>query len=275
MRIYSAASSFSLAYRQMAVDLLAAPEVDVGEWHSVSVKGSPAHVTKELRPVVFEMQIPNFRHLAQVAIEPNLPWAEEHFQERVSGKPLNPPPSHERWPFGNTETHLGEGKFSHTYPERFWPKFANVGGQTDKGRQIFVPHIGLRFEYGDLDDVVTQLVRNPLTRQAVLPVFFPEDTGAVHKERVPCSLFYQFIVREGRLHVDYSIRSCDFVRHFRDDVYMAVRLGQWVAEQLEDADIGLGNMGMLTMTIGSLHIFAGDVAKLTQEVENGLATTLS
>ena len=32
-------------------------------------------------------------------IKPNLPWADEHFDERVGGQPLNPPPSHVRWPF--------------------------------------------------------------------------------------------------------------------------------------------------------------------------------
>ena len=32
-------------------------------------------------------------------IKPNLPWANDHFEERVGGLPLNPPPSNEWWPF--------------------------------------------------------------------------------------------------------------------------------------------------------------------------------
>ena len=60
-------------------------------------------------------------------IRPNLPWADEHFGERVGGQPLNPPPSHVRWPFAqkNNAQFGGHDKFSHTYPERLWPKFAS------------------------------------------------------------------------------------------------------------------------------------------------------
>src|SRR3954468_15378336 len=93
---------------------------------------------------------------------------------------------------------------------------------------------GIRYDYGDLQDVVDMLVRSPYTRQAVLPVWFPEDTGAVHGERVPCTLIYHWMLRDGRLHCFYDIRSCDFVRYFRDDVYFAMRLTQWLIEQVQD-----------------------------------------
>ena len=67
-------------------------------------------------------------------------------------------------------------------------------------------------DYGDLDDVVTLLTNDPLTRQAFLPMWFPEDTGVVHGTRVPCSLGYHFMQRDGRLSITYYIRSCDIVR---------------------------------------------------------------
>jgi thymidylate synthase len=129
--------------------------------------------------------------------------------------------------------------------------------------------MGIRYDYGDLNDVVDLLARSPATRQAVLPVWFPEDTGAVHGERVPCSLFYHFIVRDQRLHVVYSIRSCDLFRHFRDDVYLTCRLGQWVLEQLRAKEASKYGgmwagvqMGTLTMHITSLHIFEAELKKL-------------
>ena len=46
------------------------------------------------------------------------------------------------------------------------------------------------------------------------------------------------------------------MRHFKDDVYMAVRLAQWVRDQLPHE--GTLTMGELTMHIGSFHIFDGD-----------------
>jgi thymidylate synthase len=90
---------------------------------------------------------------------------------------------------------------------------------------------GIRYEYGDLDDVVNLLYEHPFTRQATFPIFFPEDTGAVHGGRIPCTLHYHFLRRGDSLHLWYAIRSCDAVRHFRDDVYMATRLCQWVTER--------------------------------------------
>jgi thymidylate synthase len=120
--------------------------------------------------------------------------------------------------------------------------------------------MGIRYNYGDLNDVVALLKRSPMTRQAYLPVWFPEDTGANYEQRVPCTLGYHFLLRNGVLGITYFIRSCDFVRHFSDDVYMAGRLCQWVADQVAD-----GNVGYLSMHIGSFHIFDGDVAKLKRD----------
>lgn len=245
--------------------LQAASQVDVGRWQSLDVSGRPEMVTHELLNVSFEMTLASNPDDWAAIIQPNLPWAEDHFRERVSGEPWNPPPSNEWWPHaqhGNAEFKADE-KFSHTYPERYWPAMAGVGEMTPEGRQIFVPQVGIRYRYGDLGDVVHQLAKDPLTRQAYLPVWFPEDTGAVNGQRVPCSLGYHFIIRDNQIHCVYYIRSCDFMRHFRDDVYMTGRLVQWLRDEL---DAGY-SVGKLTMHITSFHIFAGDVPIL--EAQNG------
>jgi hypothetical protein len=248
----------------------AALPVDVGQWQGLDIKGDRSKVTWELRESSLVMRMPESIEGAQREYRPNLPWAEDHFQERVSGIPLNPPPSHKWWPFAQQghADHLSEGKFSHTYPERFWPKYAENTDEwwdswdgpdpRDLGRK------GIRFHYGDALDVVERLIANPLTRQAYLPIWFPEDTGAPEGERVPCTLGYHLMIRSGRLHLTYHMRACDFMRHFRDDVYMAVRLGHWVRETFLYATVQHGveelAMGDLTMHIGSFHIFEGDRA---------------
>lgn len=236
--------------------LARAEKVDVGEWHAQDVRGNPALVSYELRDTIFRVWIDPRIEQLQRWIKPNLPWAEDHFLERVSGKPLNPAPSERWWPFAvnANASHKDGEKFSHTYPERMWPKFANFPGVRSNGREVYVPHNGLRYEYGDLNDLLNLLRRNPLTRQAYLPIWFPEDTGAVDGQRVPCTLGYHFLIRDGRLHCSYYIRSCDFVRHFRDDVYMAGRLMQWICEQLSS----VLRPGNLTMYIASFHFFEGD-----------------
>ncbi|MGX9924152.1 thymidylate synthase [Streptomyces sp. NPDC002248] len=250
-----------------------ADPVDVGQWQSTDIRGDRSKVTWELREAILAFKMPESIDQAQHDIRPNLPWAEDHFLERVGGEPLNPPPSQAWWPFAQQghKDHLKEGKFSHTYPERFWPKLAGkllecgcfesccCIGEDCRGWcvDLVKRREGIRFEYGDLDDVVRRLSDNILTRQAYLPIWFPEDTGAPEGERVPCTLGYHFLVRAGKLHMTYHIRSCDFMRHWRDDVYMAVRLAQWVSCQIGILEHQL-EMGDLTMHIGSFHIFEGD-----------------
>src|SRR5688572_16733541 len=211
-------------------------EVKVGEWQAIKDPNLPMSNTLELQNVSIQLRVPSLLKTLQDIVCPNLPWAEDHFLERVSGEPLNPPPSHEWWPYAqkNNNQHLKHEKFSHTYPERMWPKYAgeDYADMQDSCSVAWEPRQGIRYWYGDLDDVVNQLYKSPGTRQAYLPIWFPEDTGAVHGERVPCTLGYHFLIRREQLWITYYIRSCDFFRHFADDVYMAMRLGQWVAEKL-------------------------------------------
>lgn len=217
-------------------------------------------------------------------IRPNLPWAEDHFEERVSGKPLNPAPSEAWWPFArknNAEHKDAQEKFSHTYPERFWPKFARgvkqVRGPIMEGREYtheeFREYIqkhgepvvleGIRFEYGDLNDLLIVLAKNPKSRQAYLPIWFPEDLSAARDGlRVPCSMGYHFIWCDECQGLDcvYTMRSCDLVRFYRDDIYMAGRLLQWVAQTVDL------KIGTLVTQIANLHCFPGDIAMLETQV---------
>jgi thymidylate synthase len=265
--------------------LFRAETVDVGEWHAMDVSEKKELVSHELHSLTFHTPMPQTQESAVELYEPNMPWAENQFQERVSGEPLNPGETYKQWPWQSKMDEHVDKVFSHTYMERYWPRFANR--RTWKASEPKRGHLGIRYRYGDLNDVVDLLARSPLTRQAILPVWFPEDTGAVHQQRVPCSLSYQFLLREGRLHCIYNIRSCDFVRHFRDDVYLTVRLVQWLLSQLGNKQ---GNEtvytpsqlepnwdkvtpGTLTMHIGSLHIFEGDRSKLEREVEKSVRSS--
>jgi hypothetical protein len=238
-----------------------AQEVPVSTWHA-----KPTDMPSiELAFVNYEVYIPPTKELLVAAVKPNLPWAEDHFQERVSGDPLNPPPSEAYWPFAvkGNEAHKADQVFSHTYPERYWPKKAGYAYKE-------FPHRGIRYDYGDLEDVITLLSRDLLTRQAYLPVWFPEDTGAVDGQRVPCSLGYHFLVRQEKLYCTYVMRSCDFLRHWADDMYLTARLMQYVAECI------MVSVGSMICQISSLHIFAGDkfmMSNLMGEIDEDYETT--
>jgi hypothetical protein len=65
----------------------------------------------------------------------------------------------------------------------------------------------------------------------------------------------------------YPIRSCDLVRHFRDDLYMASRLMLWVLTELQEEELRGDNPqlwvdvspGILHFTAYSFHVHKGDL----------------
>jgi hypothetical protein len=256
------ADKFEQVIQSATMALSVAPIVPVGEWQAI-VGDIPQAETIEVEDFSFEVPIPWLVQDLQSDVEPNLPWAEDHFQERVSGVPHNPPPSSSYWPFATQDNQAfkSEEKFSHTYPERIWPKWVVQWPYSD-GLEI---NSGLRYPLGDLDDVIKLLKERPGTRQAYLPIWFPEDTGAVDGQRVPCTLGYHFLIRGNKLKIVYYIRSCDFYRHFRDDVYMAARLAQHVAKE-----VGV-YPDRLVMHISSLHIFSAEKGKI-MEARNGISS---
>jgi len=218
----------------------------------------------------FKFSIPHNLNELVEEVNPNLPWADDHFNERVSGVPLNPPPSHNWWPFAqkNNEQFGGNSKFSHTYPERIWPKFTGEKFENSlMSDHIEEPHQGIRFSYGDFKDVLDLLEREPFTRQAFLPIWFPEDTGSAHGERVPCTIGYHFMRRGNFLSVVYYIRSCDYIRHFRDDIYLACRKVMWVISEMKKRDPERWEEvvpAWFIMHISSLHCFNKEKGILKQ-----------
>jgi len=252
--------------------------VDAGRWQGVPTEGKPDLQTKELLDLQFNVNLERaswhdpiretYVETLAREIHPNLPWADEHFAERIGGLPLNPDPSYKNWPWwrGQEAAAMSAGyqtKFTHTYSERFWPKQA---GRYTLDRGALRAAHGIRYPYGDYGDVLDLLAREPHTRQAYLPIFFPEDTGAVHGGRIPCSLGYHFLLRGNRLHCWYDIRSCDAVRHFRDDLYLAARLVDHTLTELVDRELHGDaeqlwvdvNPGILFFKCHSFHVHMGD-----------------
>lgn len=284
MRVYEFPTNPRGTYAMMVSDLLETKPVHTGEWQAMNTAGSSAHATHELEDVsLYWAQMPDDRVQDMIPYV-DLDWAAEHFEERVSGKPLNPAPSHERWPYaiGGNARHITGQVFDHTYPERFWPQFPGKTGRNQGWNDPVsgVPVLsqptsdgmyGIRFRYGDLGDVVDLLARSPLTRQAFLPVWFPEDTGAHHGQRVPCTLGYHFMQRGGRLSVRYYLRSCDVYRHLSNDVFFTAALTNWVCDQVRDKtrdQYQFVNMqpGSMAMHVSSLHAFVGDRDKIEKRL---------
>ncbi len=221
------------------------------------IRDDPDYLTKEVRGYAFKI-VDWFWDIAMVKRVMEYFFKEEsdsvltyvlaEFRERVSGKVYNPGKSYlqreELW-----QEFLHNGKFAYTYSERMAPQLMTI---------------------------LTELRNNPETRQAIINIhsnICPQidrqlkDTGQDENfvgqsadldnrgggDRVPCSMYYQIMIREKRVDFIYTMRSCDFLTHFPVDISLALLLQDWFADSLNL------KTGTFTYFVGSLHAYQKDL----------------
>jgi len=166
-------------------------------------------------------------------------WALEEFKERIMDKGF-----------------VNPGK-AWKIREKTWLPFL-----TDDGEFDYTYNGRLHWNHNVLR-IITELKRNPDTRQAWLPIFHPQDLHHLGgKKRIPCSLGYFFMVREGVLHLTYIQRSADAVAHFGNDIYLA-----WLMKEYIASKTGF-KAGDLRHTIFSLHAYRKDWGTLEKGISN-------
>lgn len=170
-------------------------------------------------------------------------WADAEFEERVSGEGINPGTAYlkrkEVWE--QFLVQVADGYiFDYTYSERMSLPVHSLESQ---GKSIVTA----------LEAIIQLLKIDPDTRKAVLPIFIDRDLWNLDgSKRIPCSMYYSFLIRQGKLNMTYHQRSSDFVTHFGNDVYLAWKLKDYVAEK-----VGIES-GSLIHTIDSLHSYKKD-----------------
>jgi thymidylate synthase len=221
MRIYK---DFKEALNEIKRDLaemgiLVHPHTYQDKW----VADNPDFDTLELQNYIYVVLNPRPEDL-----EPTQPWADKEFDERISGIPHNPGKAWAERAEVWKEFLEADGKFSYTYSERMWYQ---------------------------LNKLIREAKDNPDSRQLYLSIWNPKldifNIGGWR--RVPCSLGYLFQIREEQVNMTYLMRSCDFVTHMVNDIYLATKLLHYFASQVGKP------VGRFTHYIGSLHIFQKDV----------------
>jgi thymidylate synthase len=222
--------------------------INSNKWQAVNIEEGVKMI--ELNNLFLQMEICETIKELELETNADLPWAEDHFNERLSGA-TNPGEQYKKWPYYraslDNERFRKDNYFSHTYQERFWP-----------------PKIkGIRYKMGDYLDVKKRLKKDKTTRQAFLSIWHPEDQSD-NDVRLPCTIGYWFKINNNKLDVTYLIRSCDARRHFRNDMYMTQRLAIDILKYLNDNNISLG---ILSVWIGSFHCFESDLYTLKKQVK--------
>jgi thymidylate synthase len=193
------------------------------------IKGNDDYITKEIINYSYCLQTRDKEDYLFLADPTSKEWVRAEFGERIdpSGE-INPGEAYklrkDLW-----EQFMVKGKQDYSYNERMMPSVA-------------------------LQNIVCELRANPDSRQLVLSIWDrKEDTWGIggHK-RVPCSVYYQFLYRQGRLHIIYNQRSADVVTHFGNDVWLAWELMRFVAKETRLEP------GFLYHNIASLHSYKKD-----------------
>lgn len=231
MRIYTEAGE---AFEEIKRDL-----AEMGIWvhpktmQDKNVEGDPDYETTELQNYCYTILDAKSKDIPNVV----QPWADAEFQERITdpaavGGFINPG---EAWKLRDNiwGEFFHDGKFGYSYNELIWNN-------------------------DQFNKVVNRLMEDSDSRQLWIslwdPTRDPDLLGGV--SRVPCSLGYAFQVREGKLNMHYVMRSCDFSTHFPNDVYLAIKLLEYVA-CLTGYEVG-----SFTHTIFSLHVYRKDLKEV-------------
>lgn len=223
------------------------------------IRNDPNYLTKEIRGYAFKIvdcawnmaQVKRaLHHFFEERTDDVLTYVLAEFRERVQGKATNPGTAYlhrkDLW-----EEYLHNGKFAYTYSERITPQ---------------------------LQIILEELRTNPESRQAIInihsnicPERYTNSTTSRHPNyvvqsskdlgnrggggRLPCSMYYQIMVREEKVDLIYTMRSCDFLIHFPVDISLALLLQDWFADSLSLAT------GTFTYFTGSLHAYQKDMVE--------------
>lgn len=223
------------------------------------VRGDPEYLTKEVRGYSFKIvnwvwNITTIKGIMKYFFEDKaddvLTYVLAEFRERVSGKALNPGTSYhhrlELW-----EEFLHDGKFAYTYSERMAPQLAIILEELKSHPETRQAIISIH------SNICPETYTNSTTNK--WPNYVVNQSNDLKNQggggRLPCSMYYQLLVRESKVDLIYTMRSCDFLTHFPVDISIALLLQDWFADQLK-----LGT-GTFTYFTGSLHAYAKDMKK--------------
>jgi thymidylate synthase len=211
-------------------------EVHTQTYQNKDIKDDPDFLTKEIQ--AFEFCVINMGNKDQMP-GVTLEWCNAEFKERIQSDFMNP------------------GNAYKLRPE-VWDEFLvdKYNPSLQQSVDVFDYTYNERIQW-QISPIIAELRKNPDTRQAIIEVHDrARDTSSMGKNRIPCSMFYHFMIRDGKLDVIYVMRSSDFATHFQNDIWLADELRKHIAKML------MIEPGKFFMFVSSLHVYKRDWEKL-------------
>ena len=168
-------------------------------------------------------------------------YCEQEIKDRTCGEALNPGNSYKirmgLWQALMSKDEEKVNKFDYTYSERI-------------------------NNLKQLDNAIAALKEDIHSRRSLISIWDPKDSCDVagFSTRVPCSISYQFLIRNNKLMVLYYIRSNDYFKYFVIDIWLTHALQEYVRQQVLDVYPNL-KCGSLNYYGGSMHAYNDDLSK--------------
>lgn len=159
---------------------------------------------------------------------------QEHI-DRVSGQSLNPGNSYKIRQDMWQKFMIDDGAhFDYTYSERMYDK---------------------------LQLIIDTLKDDKHSRQAVMQIYQPSDLQLTGGDtRIPCSVDFNFVIRNDHMYLIYHMRSNDFYGHFPIDIWCAAELMKWMTDKVKEFYPEV-KYGSLIYFANSLHAYKWDLDK--------------
>lgn len=154
------------------------------------------------------------------------------------------------------------------YYSKFWERISDDGvtSNSSYGNRVFGKHKSANVD--QWEHVKAQLLRDSHSRRAVIHISFPSDLRLGSKDQ-PCTLSWQFLIRENKLHMLVNMRSNDLVLGLPYDVGCFTLFQEKMLLELQ-ANFPQLKMGNYYHMVASMHLYERDIAKLPErQVEDG------
>jgi len=225
-------------------------------FHHIDVSKNSEYETKELNCFSYIINKPDINEAERLLQIFKIPvdWAQAEFESRIEEEPKNPGTAYlKREEFWKKMLEK-DGKFSYTYGKRM----QKIGDNIKKRNGI-----------NQIKKIISELKEHKNTRQAIISIWDPDiDIERLNKRRIPCTIFYQFLSRKGKLIMICYSRSSDATSLLVSDYYQCIKMQEYIAK-----NVGL-EVGSFIHIIGSLHMYKKDIQK-AKNIENELNKILN
>lgn len=134
---------------------------------------------------------------------------------------------------------------------QYAPKWLELSDDGEHTNSAYGYRIKQKFGFDQWEYVKALLRKDPTTRQAVIHI---KDADNTPTKDTPCTVYLQFFIREGKLHLATHMRSNDLWMGFTYDAFSFCAMQVLMAMEL-----GV-DVGEYTHFAGSLHIYGRDYA---------------